>query len=130
MPTKTKSESPKVGRLKVGSTSFSIYPNLNSFTLSWFEHGKRNRKTFPTIKQAKEHAREIKRLKDPDQLILSGKDLNEYKAALDVVNNYAYKFDLDERPRMDMLIQEAIKSKLERGDDFTPKLTGDVMICG
>lgn len=126
MPPKTKSESPKVSRLKVGSTSFSIYPNLNSFTLSWFEHGKRNRKTFPTIKQAKEHAREIKRLKDPDQLILSGKDLNEYKAALDVVNNYTHKFDLDERPRMDMLIQEAIKSKLERGDDFTPKLTGDV----
>lgn len=126
MSVKTSKESSRIPRLKIGSTTFSIYPNLNSFTLAWIENGKRIRKTFPSIKLAKEHARSVKITNLPDQLTLSGNELNEYKAALDVINNYAYKFDLDERPRMDMLIQEAISSRHDKGEDFTPKTTKEV----
>ena len=77
MSAKTSKESPRIPRLKIGATMFSIYPNLNSFTLAGIENGKRIRKTFPTIKQAKQHARSVKMTNLPDQLILSGNELND-----------------------------------------------------
>lgn len=126
MPTKINSESPKASRLKVGSTSFSIYPNLNSFTLSWFEHGKRFRKTFPSIKQAKQHARQVKALESPDQEILTGNELNEYRAAIDILNSYAHTQDSSDRLRLDTLVGEAISSRKQAPEQFTAKTTGDI----
>ena len=126
MSSNNKKDSNKIKRLKVGSTSFSIYPNNGSFTLAWSANNKRIRKTFKTLTEAKREAKRTKVTTQRDAITLTGQELNEYKATLDILNSHARLTDMLERPRMDILVQEAIKSQRQNHDTFTPKLTQDV----
>jgi len=123
MPTKTKKDSHKIERLKVGSTSFSIYPNNGSFTLAWSANNKRIRKTFKTLKEAKAAARKTKITKQRDAVTLTGRELNEYKAAVDLLNSFARIKDSPDRLRIDTLINEAVTNRQKQPDEFTPKST-------
>tara|TARA_R100001443_G_scaffold3258_1_gene10337 strand:+ start:3035 stop:4270 length:1236 start_codon:yes stop_codon:yes gene_type:complete len=115
-----------IDRLKIGSTKFSIYSNNKSYTLVWYENGRRIRKTFKTIDEAKRQARTAKATKSNNTLSLSGKELNEYRATLDILNSYANMCDLPERPRIDTLIQEAITIRKQKPDNYTVKTTSEV----
>lgn len=126
MPIKKQKTQSIIERLKIGSTTFSIYPNNGSYLLYYSENGKKIRKNYKTIKEAKSAARNTKITKRRDAITLTGQALNEYKATLDILNAHAKLSDMPERPRMDILVQEAIKSQRQNHDTFTPKLTQDV----
>ena len=114
-------------RFKVGSTVFSIYKNSKSFTLAWVDSVKRNRKTFQTIKLCKEYAKRVKTTNLPRSLTLSGSELNEYSATLDILNDYAHRLDLESRPRIDTLVQEAVNQREQSNKLIQHKTTGEIL---
>jgi len=126
MPIKKKKDSSNIERLKVGSTSFAIYPNNGSFTLAWSAYGKRIRKTFKTVKEAKIEARKTKITKERNSVTLTGRELNEYKTAVDLLNSFALMKDSPERLRIDTLINEALSNRKKQPEEFTPKSTVDI----
>lgn len=111
-----------VSRHKLGSTNYSIYRNKNSFTVSYFQFGRRIRKTYKTLTEAKDQAKKLK-YQTEDEKHLVGQDLNEYRACIDILDDYANLHDLPDRPRMDTLINEAILARKKNHDDFVPKTT-------
>lgn len=123
MPKLKSKDSTIVDRLKVGSTTFSIYKNRNSFTLYHSENGKSIRRTYKTIKEAKAAARKTKITKQRDAVTLTGRELNEYKAAVDLLNSFARIKDSPDRLRIDTLINEAVTNRQKQPDEFTPKST-------
>jgi integrase len=115
-----------VSRHKVGSTNISIYRNKNSFTLSWFQYGQRIRKTYKTLKEAKEQARRMKYNPSSEEKHLVGHELNEYQSCIDMLDQYANIHDLPDRPRMDILINEALVARKQKKDTFVSKTTHEV----
>ena len=114
-----------VDRLKIGSRQFSIYKHKNSYTLYYSANGKSIRKTFKTIKEAKRQAK-ITKFESHDEKHLVGQELNEYRACIDILDDYANLHDLPDRPRMDTLINEAILARKKNHQTFTPKTTEEV----
>jgi|LULZ01.1.fsa_nt_gb integrase len=122
----TKADSTIIKRLKVGSTNYSIYKNHSSYTLAFSRRGKRVRKTFKTVKEA---IIEAKTVKGPNVVTLANYELNEYQAALTLLNDYADLFDLPQRPSLDSFIREAIglKKTENRHQLWTTKTTVQVL---
>lgn len=114
-----------VGRHKLGSTNYSIYRNKNSFTVSYFQFGRRIRKTYKTLSEAKGQAKKLK-YQTEDEKHLVGQELNEYRACIDILDVYANLHDLADRPRMDIIINEALLARKQNHETFTPKTTQEV----
>ena len=88
MSNKPQSKSFVIDRLKIGSTTYSIYQNNGSYTLYYSENGKKIRRTFKTVAEAKKAARLTKASKSRKVITLSGAEVNEYRACLDIINTY------------------------------------------
>lgn len=114
-----------VGRHKLGSINYSIYRNKNSFTVSYFQFGRRIRKTYKTLSEAKGQAKKLK-YQTEDEKHLVGQELNEYRACIDILDVYANLHDLADRPRMDIIINEALLARKQNHETFTPKTTQEV----
>lgn len=123
MSSKQKKDSNKIKRLKIGSTTFSIYPNNKSYILYYKENGKSIRRTYKTIKKAKLAAKKTKITKQRDSITLTGRELTEYKAAIDLLNSFARTKDSPDRLRIDTLINEAVANRKKQPEEFTPKST-------
>ena len=126
MSNKPQSKSFVINRLKIGSTTYSIYKNNGSYTLYYSENGKKIRRTFKTVAEAKKAARLTKASKSRKVITLSGAEVNEYRACLDIINTYTRLSDLDQRPRIDTLVQEALTLRRQRGQAFIAKSTAQV----